>query len=87
MIDTMEPEVETTEAEQFQIDSDRAAEWLLRKLANIEAEKARVTAQAAAIVKSLDADAERLRFLFGSQLEAYCRAKMGQGRGKSVRFL
>ncbi len=87
---TIEPEVETTTgAEQFQIDSDRAAEWLLRKLANIEAEKARVTAQAAAIVKQLESDAEGLRFLYGSQLEAYCRAKIAQsgGRRKSVHFL
>src|SRR5947209_5050438 len=88
MIDMIEPEVETTEqAEAFTIDSDRAAEWLLRKLANLESEKARVQAQAAAIVKALDSDAERLNYLYGAQLEHYCRAKMEQGRGKSVRFL
>src|SRR5579862_6418052 len=73
--------------EMFQIDSDAAANWLLRKLANIEAEKARVQAQATAIVKALNADSERLNFLFGAQLEHYCREKIAQGRGKTVRFL
>jgi len=82
------PDTETTaEAETFEINSDAAANWLLRRLANLEAEKARVTAQATAIVKQLESDAERLRFLFGSQLESYCRGKMEQGRGKTVRFL
>src|SRR5579862_2345346 len=81
-----EPTQEAT-SEVFTIDSDAAANWLLRKLANIEAEKARVQAQAAAIVKALDADAERLNYLFGAQLEHYCREKIAQGRGKTVRFL
>jgi phage host-nuclease inhibitor protein Gam len=74
-------------SEEFRINSDRAAEWLLRRLGNIEAENARVQAQAAAIVKALESDAESLRFLYAGQLEAYCREKIAQGRGKTVRFL
>ncbi len=76
-----------TDPDAFCIDSDRAANWLLRKLGNIEAEKARVQAQAAAIIKALDADAERLQHLYGAQLEYYCRERIAQGRGKTVRFL
>ena len=80
---------ETTEPEPFCIDSDQRAEWLLRKLANLEAERVRVTAQAQAIVKQLTADAEDLHFLYGAQLESYCRAKLAQSgnRRRSVHFL
>src|SRR5579862_2500466 len=90
MIDMIEPTPATTEQpEAFLIDTDERAEWLLRKLANLEAEKARVQAQAEQIVKQLDADAERLRFLFGAQLEEFCRRKIEQAgsRRKSVHFL
>jgi phage host-nuclease inhibitor protein Gam len=92
MIDTTEPDVQiatTLPDNQFTIESDRAAEWLLRKLANIEAEKARVQAQAAAIMSQLESDAESLRFLYAVQLEAYCRSKLeaAGGRRKSITFL
>src|SRR5262245_48806712 len=62
---------ETTEAREeveFHITSDGAANWYLRKLANLEAEKQRVTAQAATIVKQLEADAANLRYLYESEL-------------------
>jgi hypothetical protein len=49
------------EAERFTIDSERAADWLLRKLAEIEGEKARVKAWYANRTAELDADAARLR--------------------------
>lgn len=80
---------EAPEREEFHIDSDGAANWYLRKLANIEAEKARVKAQAEAILTRLDCDAEGLRHLYQSELEAFCRSKIAQEkhRRKSVLFL
>lgn len=57
----------------FCIDSEERANWLLRKLANIESEKQRVQAQAAAICKQLEQDANGLRFLYSAQLEAFAR--------------
>src|SRR5579862_5226360 len=90
MIDMIEPTPETTEQPAaFLIDSDERAEWLLRKLANLEAEKARVQTQAEQILKQLESDAERLRFLFGAQLEEYCRRKIeaSKSRRRSVTFL
>jgi phage host-nuclease inhibitor protein Gam len=82
-------DVETTEPEGFHITTDEAANWLLGKLANIEAEKARVRAQAEKITKQLDADAEGLRFLYAAELETYVKAKLAAtgGRRKSVHFL
>jgi hypothetical protein len=86
---TIEPITEQTDPEQFHIDSDGAANWYLRKLANIEAEQRRVQAQAAAIVKQLENDAERLRYLYDAELEEYVREKLRAtgSRRKSVHFL
>jgi phage host-nuclease inhibitor protein Gam len=93
MIDTIDhldtDAQETTDRQQFHIDSDSAAEWLLRRLANIEAEKARITAQAAEMVRQLDSDAQRLRHLYEGELLDYCRRKMAEGgnRRRSCTFL
>ena len=80
---------ETAERIEFHIDSDRAANWLLRKLANIEAEKARITAQAAEMVRQLDQDAQRLQELYEGELLEYCRLRLAQegSRRRSVTFL
>ncbi|MCW3053837.1 MAG: Bacteriophage Mu Gam like protein [Chthonomonadales bacterium] len=59
--------------EGFHICDERSANWLLRKLANIAAEKRRVTAQADEILRQLDADAQRLQHLFGAELEQFAR--------------
>lgn len=82
-----EPEPEASEA--FHICDERSANWLLRKLGNIEAEQRRVQAQAEAICKSLDNDAASLRYLYGSQLEAWVRAELQRrgGRSKSLKLL
>jgi hypothetical protein len=74
---------------EFHITDDTGANWLLRRLANIEAEKQRITAQAAEMVKQLDADAARLKGLYEGELLEYCRRKMAQGgnRRRSVAFL
>jgi phage host-nuclease inhibitor protein Gam len=74
---------------QFCIDSDSAAEWLLRLLVNNAAEKIRITAQAQDMIAALEADSGDLMFKYGAALEHYCREKLAQegNRRKSVRFL
>jgi phage host-nuclease inhibitor protein Gam len=91
---TLEPmtgttDVEQVEAEAFHITSDGSANWYLRKLANIEAEQRRVKAQAEAIVRQLEAEASRLRYLYEAELEEYVREKLVTtgNRRKSVHFL
>ena len=87
------PAVETTEPTgeraEFSINSETAANWLLQKLANIEAEQRRVKAQAEEIINRLRSDAERLQYLYGAQLEDFCRVRLAEGknRRRSVAFL
>lgn len=89
-LDTM-PETEETPTLKplFAIDSDRAAEWLLRKLANNAAEKIRITAQAQDIIAAIEADSDGLMFRHGAALEHYCKEKLAAegNKRKSVRFL
>lgn len=77
---------ETADAAPFVIDSAERADWYLRKLANIAAEKARVKTQAAEMIRQLEADAAGLEYRFGSQLEAFARAELERrgGRRKSL---
>ena len=88
---------ETEESEQdapairsdFHVDSDRAAEWILRILANNAAEKTRITAQAQEMIAALEADSASLLYRHGAELEHYCREKLAAegNKRKSVRFL
>ena len=80
---------ETETPPEFHIDSENAANWYLRKLANIESEKQRVTMQAAQIVKQLEADAEGLRYCFDGELEAWTRQELAKkgNRRKSLILL
>lgn len=86
-MNTFDTEQETLE--DFCIDSQARAEWLLRKLANIEAEKARVTAQAADICKELETDRESLLFRYGLQLQQWAEEELKRrgGRKKTLRTL
>jgi hypothetical protein len=90
---TIEPNIpETTEPaerSEFHIDNDGAANWLLKKLANLEAEKKRVQAQAATILKQLESDAASLRYLYEAELQEYVHRKLATSgnRRKSVHFL
>ncbi|HLK57198.1 MAG TPA: host-nuclease inhibitor Gam family protein [Chthonomonadaceae bacterium] len=73
----------------FHINSDVAANWLLSKLASIDAEIQRVTAQAAIIVKQLEADRDSLLYLYEAELSAFVSQKIAEsgGRRRSVHFL
>jgi hypothetical protein len=74
---------------EFHIDNDVAANWLLGKLATIDAEIQRVTAQAARIVKQLEGDRDSLLHLYESELSAYVQQKIEKngGRRRSIHFL
>ena len=89
IIAQIEETEQATERQEFHITDEASANWLLRKLANLEAEKQRVKAQAVEILASLDADAARLRFLYESELEHFTRERLteGGGRTKTLRLL
>ena len=82
-------DTEPVEKPPFRIDTEQHANWLLRKLANLDAEKARVKAQAEAILHQLDTDREGLLYLYGSQLEAFTRQELEKtgNRRKSLTLL
>jgi hypothetical protein len=76
---------ETTEEEgRFTIDSERAADWLVKKLAEIDAEKERIRLFARARTAELDSDAARLNHLFGEQLRQWAEQEASRRRRKSV---
>ena len=66
----------------FVIDSCDRADWYLRKVANLDAERARVKAQAAAMIAQIDSDAARLSHLFAAQLETFARAELERRGGR-----
>ena len=70
------PEAEARE--EFHICDESSANWLLRKLAGIEAERARVTQQYQAIVAQLDSDAERLRFCYEAEFSDWTRRELAR---------
>ena len=77
----------TDKAAVFVIDSESSANWYLRQLANIEAEKTRVKEQAAARLAELDSDAARLRFQFEPQAREWARGEANNRRRQSVTLL
>jgi phage host-nuclease inhibitor protein Gam len=83
--------VETTEPtdERFVLDSEEKVNWLLRKLANIEAEKQRVTAQYQTMMAALESDERSLRFRFENDLRTFTAQKLAEGgnRRKTVHLL
>lgn len=70
----------------FVIDSEERANWLLRKLGNIQAERRRIEAQYLKMLGALDKDEDALNARFGAQLEEWARGQLGK-RGKTVRLL
>lgn len=75
--------------QEFHIDSDKAAEWLLRELANIEAEKNRISAQANAMIADLESSRKRLMQLYEQELTNYVQKRLetAGGKSKTVKFL
>ena len=76
---TTEPII-TPAAPIFCIDSDCAADWLLKQLAALDAESALLTQQHQAAVKRVDSDRAGLLHLYGEQIEAYAAQKVAQDK-------
>jgi phage host-nuclease inhibitor protein Gam len=70
----------------FVIDSEERANWYLRKLGNIDAERIRVKAQAAAIADDLDREYEGLEARHQADLEVWANANLPKGK-KSIKLL
>ena len=70
----------------FAIDSEESANWLLRKLALIEAETKLIQAQAEAITKRLTTQREGLLRRYGAELEQWAKSQITE-RHKSVQLL
>jgi phage host-nuclease inhibitor protein Gam len=66
------------ERETFRIDSMDAANWYLKKVASIEAEKARIQAQTEKMIAELDADLAQLKYLYEGELQAFVRAELAK---------
>ncbi len=80
----------TATPEAFCIDSEERANWYARKLANIEAERARVKAQAARIVAQLDSEEKSLRDRFEAEAREWARGEIDRrykGRRRSLTLL
>ena len=80
----------TATPEAFCIDSEERANWYARKLAGFEAERARISAQAAKIKAQLDADEKSLRDRFEAEAREWARAELNRrykGRRKSLALL
>ncbi len=79
---------EIRKADDFAIDTRDRAEWYLRKLAEMEATEARITAQAEAMLKRLRGDRERFTGRFGAQFESFARGELARqgGKRRSVLF-
>ena len=76
----------TATPEVFCIDSEERANRYARKLATIEAERARVKAQAAKIIAQLDGDENSLKDRFEAEAREWARAELAK-RGNRRRSL
>jgi hypothetical protein len=70
--------------ETFVIDSERAANWYIRKMVQFDQEKATIKAQAAQRITELDADKSRLEFFYKGQLEAWAHEEAERRRRKTI---
>ena len=66
------------ERTEFHIDSERAALWYLRKLANLEAETRRVKCQAERLIASLNSEVESLKRVYQGELEHWAREELAK---------
>ncbi len=79
-----------TETTEFHITDEAAANWYARKLAGIEAERARVKAQSAKINARLDGEEKSLKDRFEAEAREWARAELDRrykGRRKSLALL
>lgn len=84
----METKETEEKKEQFVIDSRERADWYLRKLANLEAEAARITTQYQTMMRQNESDKNSLVQHFQPQLENFVREELASagGKRKSITF-
>jgi len=79
-----------TEPTEFHITDEAGANWYARKLANIEAERARVKVQNAKINAQLDGEENSLKDRFEAEAREWARAELDRrykGRRRSLALL
>ena len=87
-----DPDVTTTESvdtERFVLDSEDKVNWLLRKMANLQAERERIGAQYETMLKALESEEKSLRWRFEDDLKAFAAMQIAKngGRRKSLHLL
>jgi hypothetical protein len=73
--------------EAFRIDSEDRANWLLCKLAGLDAEERRVKAQCETILKRVAAERSALEGRFGAELADWARQQIAGGKRRSLALL
>jgi phage host-nuclease inhibitor protein Gam len=78
-----DPQVNTAARRIVCIDSEDMANWYLRKLANLAAERERINANAKAMLAAIKRDEESLTAHFGPQLEQWAKEELIRRRSKT----
>lgn len=78
---------EQGEEAKFEINDVGAANWYLKTLRNLENEKATIQAQTAAMLRSLDAEINRLRFRFEPQFQGWVEQELARRGSRSKTLL
>jgi phage host-nuclease inhibitor protein Gam len=75
--------------EPFVLDSEDKVNWLLRKIANLQAERERIGAQYDTVLKALESEEKSLRWRFEADLKAFAAMQIAKngGRRKSLHLL
>lgn len=75
--------------DRFEIDSEERANWFLRKLAAIDAERARIKRQAEEILRGLETREASLRGRFEGELRHFVEGEIAKrgGKTKTLKFL
>ncbi len=76
-------QLEKTPLARFEIRDAGSANWYLRKMRNLQTEKATIQAQTAAMLKAVDAQMERLRYLYEAQLQTWVQQELARRGGRS----
>jgi hypothetical protein len=71
-----------TKREQFEITTREHGEWFLRKIANLRAERERITAQYQTMMRQSETDESNLIERYGSQFENLVRAELDASKSK-----
>ena len=73
---------ESTKPERFTIQTREHGEWYLRKLANIDAERERITAQYQTMIRQNESDKSSLVSRYDSQFQNLVRVELEASKGK-----